>query len=329
VQASYLLRAILVGAACYVYNIGRDVGEQRHSIRDILARAREYNFLVNLAIAAWVAVSAMGALVLRAYQSFGVGNMALLAVSTALVGIWGVPRIFARVRPRRPTFGEAIASLAAGLLVLFVWTANLLPHWIRQPDTATSQLAMVPKTDYETLQARVKTLEYQIANSPAQASDPPHPAQPINVTPTMPPLAAFIMLDRIREMFLPIGADTASTNLNWAVLITAPEENHGLRDLLINLFDRALPQHIQFIHEDPNDLDFPAIPQPTKSGIILHGTNSLNRGLNTIFAQCFVIYTTDNTLEKLNTYKYIRPGFIPVWIEIGNGSPWKIQRPGC
>jgi hypothetical protein len=47
--------------------------EKRQSVREILARAREYNFLVTVFAAIWVPVSAMGALAIRAYQSFGIG----------------------------------------------------------------------------------------------------------------------------------------------------------------------------------------------------------------------------------------------------------------
>jgi hypothetical protein len=78
----------------------------------------------------------MGALALRAYQSFGIGNTALLAVAVALLGIWGVPRIFERVRPRKPTLKEVVGSLIAGLLVLFVWTANIIPSLFQKTESA-------------------------------------------------------------------------------------------------------------------------------------------------------------------------------------------------
>jgi hypothetical protein len=57
----------------------------------------------------------------------------LLAVATALLGIWGIPRIFERVRPRRPSLKEIISSLVAGVLVLFVWAANQLPLLFQAP----------------------------------------------------------------------------------------------------------------------------------------------------------------------------------------------------
>jgi hypothetical protein len=113
------------------------VAKERQT-KGIVARAREFNFLVTVLGAVWVAVSAMGALALRSYQSFGVGNAALLAVAAALLGIWGIPRIFERVCPRRPSFREIVASLIAGLLVLFVWAANQLPTLFQAAPTAAN-----------------------------------------------------------------------------------------------------------------------------------------------------------------------------------------------
>jgi hypothetical protein len=95
--------------------------------KGIVARARELNFWATILKAASVSIGAMGALALRAYQSFGIGNTAMLAVAVALLGIWGIPRIFERVRPRKPTIKEMSLSGCAALLVLFVWTADKLP----------------------------------------------------------------------------------------------------------------------------------------------------------------------------------------------------------
>ena len=78
--------------------IGIEVGEERQT-KGILARARELNFLVAVLVAA---VSAMSALALRAYQSFGLGEQVLLAAVVALIGIWGVPRILHGRNPADP-----------------------------------------------------------------------------------------------------------------------------------------------------------------------------------------------------------------------------------
>jgi RsiW-degrading membrane proteinase PrsW (M82 family) len=95
----------------------------------------------------------MGALAFRAYQSFGIGNTALLAVAAALLGIWGVPRIFEHIRPRKPTLKEIIASLLAGLLVLFVWTANTIPILFQEtePEITTAPSSTQAKEDFEIL----------------------------------------------------------------------------------------------------------------------------------------------------------------------------------
>jgi hypothetical protein len=111
-------------------------------------------------------VSAMGALALRTYQSFGIGNAALLATFTALLGIWGIPRIFERVRPRIPTFKEIKFSLTAALLVLFVWTANQLSSLFKpaEPPIATDSAAEIQtlRQELEDAKDQSKTLERQL-----------------------------------------------------------------------------------------------------------------------------------------------------------------------
>jgi len=132
------------------------VAEKLRRIQQIFARAREYNFLFSLFAAAVSKVSALGALALRAYQTFGFGVAAILAGVIAFLGIWGIPRLFKRVRPRRPTLSELGIALAAVALVLFVWTANSLPSAIEY----ISSVAAGPKAASS-------------APSPAPASVPP------------------------------------------------------------------------------------------------------------------------------------------------------------
>jgi hypothetical protein len=130
-----------------VHEVNCRVVAGRQTDRGFLARARELNFLANIIAAIWALVSAMGALALRAYQSFGIGNAALLAVGIALFGILAIPRVFQWKHPRWPTLRETVISIGAGLLVLFVWTANKLPLLFSQTEQATTSKSSEPSNN--------------------------------------------------------------------------------------------------------------------------------------------------------------------------------------
>jgi len=78
----------------------------------------------------------MSALALRAYQSFGIDNTALLAVGLALLAFGESPhRRMVRFAHRATVhFWKDNRAFIAGLLVLFVATANLLPSLLGNGD---------------------------------------------------------------------------------------------------------------------------------------------------------------------------------------------------
>jgi hypothetical protein len=136
---------------------GCRVAEERQTPEGVLERAHVLDFRLRLIYAAWAVLSALGALVFRAYQSFGIGNTALLAVGVTLLGIWGLPRIFELVHNRHGggiTFSKVVASLLAGALVIFVWTADKLPSWL--DNTPTQKPLMVVPLAAETVPSSPK-----------------------------------------------------------------------------------------------------------------------------------------------------------------------------
>jgi hypothetical protein len=131
--------------------LGRSVAEKApRTGNKIIDRAHALDFRISIAYAVWVCVSAMGALALRAYQAFGIGNTALLAVGISLLGIWGVPKLYQIIRSRPQSsstfFPKLIAAITAGLLVLFVRAANVLPDIFGNEVTTVSPNQSAPSS---------------------------------------------------------------------------------------------------------------------------------------------------------------------------------------
>jgi hypothetical protein len=127
------------------------------------------------------------------------------------------------------------------------------------------------------------------------------------------------------------SASPSPVDLRWALAITAPQANQEIADFLYRLMIEAglRVQRLQ-IPDHSINLDAPDFPQGGPASITLHGTNVLNERLLGILQNCLTVRTTSKVIDGL--FEWYRTRTAPeqnvVWIEIGNGSPWR-QGPGC
>jgi hypothetical protein len=106
----------------------------------------------------------------------------------------------------------------------------------------------------------------------------------------------------------------------WTVVITGPPDTAYVQTALKLILQRGI-NRIEF-KEPPNssvDLDAPHFPEPQSSGIILHGDDALTQGMMPL-SGCFKIRRTHQMLPGLAEHYHAKN---LVWIEFGNGSPWR------
>jgi hypothetical protein len=139
--------------------------------------AHFWEFIVRIGVAIWIVASASIALVIRAYDTFGIGWTVLLAVLLANLGIWVASAVKLKMSGGR----KILYSASAGLIVLFVFMAEYLPHWIdgsdphstHAPSAQTSSSAQTSKAHDD-----ATTSASSEAASSHQQSTPPTPVNP-------------------------------------------------------------------------------------------------------------------------------------------------------
>jgi hypothetical protein len=106
----------------------------------------------------------------------------------------------------------------------------------------------------------------------------------------------------------------------WWIVVTFPPENSEFARDFVNLLWPNLNLGRKSLPDYNIDLDAPHFPASEYSGIVLHGTNSLNDLIKQTFDQCFVIRLTAKPAEGLEDFYKTKN---ISWIEIGKGSPWR------
>jgi hypothetical protein len=74
---------------------------------------------------------------------------------------------------------------------------------------------------------------------------------------------------------------------------------------------------------NPNNLDYPAVPQPTRRGLTVHGVEA--NAISAVLGRWFTIYSSSSIPEELNVYKDPSTKEL-IWVEIGPGSLWKTDK---
>jgi hypothetical protein len=118
----------------------------------------------------------------------------------------------------------------------------------------------------------------------------------------------------------------SARGIKWAMLLTYSPENRWLADLFSQLIGRAAFSINSLARPNQEfSLDAPVIPKRDISGIILHGNNLFNELVFSVFRQCFIVRTTNDSVDDIYSWykKLMHNDEQFVWIEIGPGSPWR------
>ena len=84
---------------------------------------------------------------------------------------------------------------------------------------------------------------------------------------------------------------------------------------------RTQPRQCWFAQRaNPNNLDYPTIPQPTRRGLTIHGADA--DSIAVTLGGWFLTYSTSSIPKQLSAYKQPDTKEL-IWVEIGPGSPWK------
>jgi hypothetical protein len=170
--------------------------------RHVVESAHFWDFIVRIGVAIWIVASAVIALLIRAYDTFGVGWTILLAVLLANVGIWVAGAVKLKMSGGR----RVLYSMGAGLLVLLVFAAEYLPHWIDKSDPHSAHTSSAHTSSAQTSEVHDDAMTS--ASSAAANSHQPstlQPAAPVNPTAGLTPHDVQAKIDAWNSVDVPLG----------------------------------------------------------------------------------------------------------------------------
>jgi hypothetical protein len=168
--------------------------------RHVVESAHFWDFIVRIGVAIWIVASAVIALLIRAYDTFGVGWTVLLAVLLANVGIWAASAIKLKMSGGR----RILYSTGAGLLVLLVFAAEYVPHWIDKSDPHSAHATSAhtsPAPTSEVHDDAMTSAPSTVANSHQQST----PAAPANPTAALTPHDVQAKIDAWNSLEVPLS----------------------------------------------------------------------------------------------------------------------------
>ena len=111
-----------------------DTKKPRTTFGELLRQVHSLDFYVRVTYATWIVISAMGALIARAYGQLGFSSTVFLALLLALAGTqlpnvisWSRQFSLGNLFSIRPWY----ISLVAGFLILFVYGADYIPRFLQ------------------------------------------------------------------------------------------------------------------------------------------------------------------------------------------------------
>jgi hypothetical protein len=193
--------------------LGSPGGRWRH----VVESAHFWEFIVRISVAIWIVASALIALLIRAYDTFGIGWTVLLAVLLANVGIWVASAIKLKMSGGR----KILYSTSAGLIVLFVAMAEYLPHWIDASDSHSvhTSSAQTPKAHDD-----ATTSASSAAANSHQQSTPQSAATPVNPTAALTPHDVQARIDAWNSVDVPLSDLGQTISDGYALLEHWPHD---------------------------------------------------------------------------------------------------------
>jgi hypothetical protein len=190
--------------------------------RHVVESAHFWEFIVRISVAIWIVASALIALLIRAYDTFGIGWTVLLAVLLANVGIWVASAIKLKMSGGR----KILYSTSAGLIVLFVAMAEYLPHWIDTSDSHSVHTSSVHTSSAQTPKVpddATTSASSAAANSHQQPTPQPA-ATSVNPTAALAPHDVQARIDAWNSVDVPLSDLGQTISDGYALLERWPHD---------------------------------------------------------------------------------------------------------
>lgn len=150
-------------------------------------------------------------------------------------------------------------------------------------------------------------------------SPAPSTLAPSSVIPSDPVKAVGVINGMRNSLAEVLGKkDTITFLMSWP-----DDDNSNLAFIgqILSSACRTTPRQCWFVQPtDPRNLDYPPLPQPTRSGLTIHGVDAHSIAL--VLGRWFTTYSTSSIPKGLNAYKDEGTKEL-IWVEIGPGSPWR------
>jgi hypothetical protein len=156
--------------------------------------------------------------------------------------------------------------------------------------------------------------------SQSQPAPPPIPTSaPTSIIPADPEKAVEAVNAMRNSLAEVLGKkDTITFLMSW------PDDDSSNLAFISGILSsacRTQPRQCWFAQRsNPNNLDYPTIPEPTRAGLTVHGADA--DSIAVILGRWFSTYSSSSIPKNLSAYKQPETKEL-IWIEIGPGSPWK------
>ena len=241
------------------------------------------------------------------------------------------PRIWANIK--RPVW----ASVAAILIAIPIWACykTTLRHFIfvdRLPNAAIKYPTVPQDLRYASEHfsgptekpLKAKPISVPMAAVPYTPQQQSTPSSTLSSAPEAiiprDPEKAIQAVNAMRSSLEEVldKKDTITFLISW------PGEDSSSLVLvsgILNSACRTSPRQCWFAQRtNPDNLDFPQIPQPIRRGLTIHGADASS--ISGILGRWFSTYSSSPIPQQLNAYKDPSTKEL-IWVEIGPGSPWK------
>jgi hypothetical protein len=112
-------------------------------------------------------------------------------------------------------------------------------------------------------------------------------------------------------------------NISGALFISSPDRYQKLKMAILEILGKGIPG-LRFspLPDPADDFGAPRFPTTKLPGLLVHGDSGLADGIASLFSGCLLVGQTKDAVDGLKIYTKQQE---VIWIEIGEGSPWKAR----
>ncbi len=133
---------------------------------------------------------------------------------------------------------------------------------------------------------------------------------------TLDAITAIHMIDWLKQR-------SNGKNISGTLFISSSTHNQKLKDALLAVLTDGVPGLIFSPLPDRRiDWGAPNLVATKHGGLLVHGDSALSESIASLFEGCFLVGETTDSVDGLKTFTKQQN---VIWIEIGDGVPWKAQ----